>query len=129
MTSCSEFFADNLHSFIAPLISHACVKVVAFYYCESVNPGSMAYTRVSALVLLAFAGAIAQAQLNADQKSVLLTTHNERRSSVDASNMLQLVSSVTILSFVLLAHSGMEPSSGYQSSGRSRGLQHSQFNC
>ena len=70
---------------------------------QSVNPGSMTYTRVSALVLLAFAGSIARAQLNADQKSVLHTTHNERRSSVDASNMLQLVSSITILSFVLAA--------------------------
>ena len=44
------------------------------------------------LALLAFTGSIAQAQLSTVQKSVLLTTHNERRSSVGASNMLQLVS-------------------------------------
>ena len=53
----------------------------------------MAHTAIAVLALLAFAGSVVQAQLNADQKSVLLTTHNERRSSVDASNMLQLVSS------------------------------------
>ena len=61
----------------------------------------MAHTREHAailvaalrLALLALTGSVVQAQLNVDQKSVLLTTHNERRSSTDASNMLQLVSS------------------------------------
>ena len=92
----------------------------------------MAYTRehaaIAVLSLLAFAGSIARAQLNADQKSVLLTTHNERRSSVDASNMLQLVSLLCKLepirlSIFVITHSGMELSTGCQSTGRSKRMQ------
>ena len=80
------------------------------------------------LALLAFAGSIAQAQLSTVQKRVLLSTHNERRSSVDASNMLQLVSLLCKLepirlSIFVIAHSGMELSTGCQSTGRSKRMQ------